>query len=200
MSVPELSVRQEACCPRCHHVLTRQGHPQSHRLLALVMTGLFFFLPANLLPVLTMELAGQQQGSTLWSGVLALWQEGLPVVAVIVFATSIGVPLLRLLILLPVLLCAVFNRRVRGVRKLFRCYVHLGEWGMVEIYMLGVLVSVIKLADMASVQLGAGVFCFGALMVTEIAISLNLDRHWMWENLVADSTMDNESGKNYERC
>ena len=116
-------------------------------------------------------------------GVLSFWSEGYTFVAALVFFSAMLVPLVRLLVLLPILSAAHWRIGLWPARRLYRSYIHLCEWGMVEIYMLGVLVSVIKLADMASVQMGPGLFCYTGLMLVEIGITLNLNEHKLWRLL-----------------
>ncbi|WP_263081032.1 paraquat-inducible protein A [Endozoicomonas sp. Mp262] len=178
-----LSGRQKACCPRCHHVIARSKPDSLGTVLALVITGLVLYIPANFYPVLIMELLGNQQHSTIWNSVVALWRGGLPPIAVLVFFSAMLVPLARLVFLLPILSAAFWGRGHALARSFMRAYVHLSEWTMVEIYLLGVLVSVIKLADMAVVHVGIGLFCFAGLMVVEITISLNLNKGEIWRRI-----------------
>lgn len=135
-----------------------------------------------------MEILDHQEASTIWDGVVALYREGLQGVALLVFALAILVPGMRLLILLFVMGAIFqeqhFQRWMKGIaRHLFRRYVQLGEWGMVEIYLLGILVAVIKLAEMATVQPGAGLLCFAGLMAAELGISICMDEQEIWEQL-----------------
>lgn len=183
VTVPEVNPKQEARCPRCSHLLDRPKSLNIQRLLALSLTGLILYLPANLYPILFMELAGQQHSSSIWGGVQGIWNEGFTVVAILVFFSAMLVPLFRLLVLLPVLTAAYWQVGLWPAKQLYRRYIHLCEWGMVEIYMLGVLVSVIKLVDMATVQMGAGLFCYAGLMLVEIAITLNLNEQGLWQRL-----------------
>ena len=181
--VPELHERQEAHCPRCRHVLERYFPVSVQTLLALVITGLLLYFPANLYPVLTLELLGQENSSSILDGIVSLWESRLEVVAVLVFISAMLVPLVRLLILLPVLIAAHTGRFLLCARHWFRTYVQLYEWGMVEIYMLGALVAIVKLADMATVHAGVGLFCYSALMLVEVAVSLKLNEHEIWRRL-----------------
>ena len=187
VGIPELHDCQEARCPRCRHVLERHFPVSVQTLLALVLSGLLFYFPANLYPVLTLELLGLENSSSILDGVLALWNNRLEVVAALVFISAMLVPLVRLLILLPVLTAAHTGKCLVYARCWFRTYVQLYEWGMVEIYMLGALVAIIKLADMATVHAGTGLFCYTALMLVEIAISLKLNEHEIWRRL--DNTL-----------
>lgn len=183
VQVPELHEQQEARCPRCGYVLGQYFPVSIQTLLALVLTGLLFYFPASLYPILTLELLGQKNSSSILDGIMALWNNQLEVVAILIFVSAMVVPLVRLLILLPVLMAAHTGRWLIYARRWFRTYVQLYEWGMVEIYMLGALVAIIKLADMAMVYPGTGLFCYTVLMLVEIAISLKLNEHEVWRSL-----------------
>lgn len=181
--LPGSAHRQVNSCPRCNRIL-REYHPNGLiKALSWVITGLVLFIPANIFPVLIMEILGQEQHCTIWDGVTGLYQQGLAGVAVLVFILAILVPLLRLLVLLQVLNAVLTGRHRQLAKKLFRYFLHVGEWGMVEIYLLGVLVAIIKLADMSTVHPGFGLFCFVGLMVAELGISLCLDGQTVWEQL-----------------
>ena len=184
--VPLLHERQEARCPRCRHLLERYFPVSVQTLLALVITGLLLYFPANLYPVLTLELLGQENSSSILDGIVSLWNSQLQVVATLVFISAMLVPFVRLLLLLPVLIAAHTGRFLLYARHWFRTYVQLYEWGMVEIYMLGALVAIIKLADMATVYVGTGLFCYSALMLVEVVISLKLNEHEIWRRLDKD--------------
>ena len=183
ITLPKMDCRQKACCPRCTHVIECSRPMSLQILFALTLTGLLLYVPATFYPVLFMELAGQQHSSSVWEGVIALWNEKFQLVAILVFFSAMLVPLVRLLVLLPVLLAAHFRIGVWPAKRLYRRYLHLCEWGMAEIYMLGILISLIKLADMASVHVGTGLFCYTALMLVEVAIAVNLNRQHMWQCL-----------------
>ena len=184
--IPVLHERQEARCPRCRHMLERYFPVSVQTLLALVLTGLLLYFPANLYPVLTLELLGQENSSSILDGIIALWNNQLEVVAALVFISAMLVPLVRLLLLLPVLTAAHTGRFLLYARHWFRTYVQLYEWGMVEIYMLGALVAIVKLADMATVHAGIGLLCYSALMLVEVSISLKLNEHEIWRRLDKD--------------
>ena len=169
--------KQKLCCPRCHHVLSRKAGLLSH-CRALIMTGLFLYIPANLEPILLINMGGQKSSNTVWSGVFELWHEELYFVAVLVFLFAMLIPLLRLLSLAFVLL-------PRGVLHhnglLFMRFHHaLHGWGMMDIFLLGTLVAVIKLQDYAQVEAGAGVFCLAVMMLMEIRASQLLPVQELW--------------------
>ncbi|WOG27777.1 paraquat-inducible protein A [Endozoicomonas sp. 8E] len=178
--------RQQAACPRCGCMLESHRPAGIQSCLALVVTGLILFIPANYYPVLSMNILGNEQQSTISGGVVALYQGDYGAIALLVLLSAILIPLLRFLILLKIILSAITSRGRRVSRSLLRLYTRLQEWGMTEIYFLGALVAVIKLADMATVQIGTGLYCFAGLMLCELIIALNLNEHEIWAMLGED--------------
>jgi hypothetical protein len=115
--------------------------------LALTLTACLLFLVANAFPLVTFELAGRSQSGELISGVLGLYAEGYWELAGLVLFTSILAPLLYLLGLLYVLLPLSLGRRPWGLAPLFRAIETVTPWAMLEVYMFGILVALIKLGD-----------------------------------------------------
>lgn len=186
MRKPELGLEQKACCPRCGYELFSRRVQVEQRSLALVLTALALFLPANFLPIMQLNLLGQASQDTVWSGVLGLYHGGMELVAIIVFLCSMVVPLLKLVCQLLVLL-SIRWRGARGYgRWLFRTYHHLREWGMLEVYLMGILVSIVKLVDMADLTLGLGLYCFIGLLLAQVWLEVTMSPQQIWEALEDD--------------
>ncbi|TVT62315.1 MAG: paraquat-inducible protein A [Pseudomonas sp.] len=183
MLKPELSLGQVAECPRCGCELFRLRHRIVGPGLALVLAALLLYFPANFLPIMRLNLLGRVTDDTVWSGVLSLYSSGMQGVAVVVFLCSMAVPLLKLLCQLAVLLCIALDRAKPLGMLLYRTYHHLREWGMLEVYLLGILVSIIKLRDMAELSLGIGLGCFVGLLVVQVWLELVMSPHQVWEAL-----------------
>ncbi len=183
MRKPELDLEQRACCPRCGYELSSHRAHVELRSLALVLTALLLFLPANFLPIMQLNLLGQTTQDTVWSGVVGLYRSGMELVAGIVFLCSMVVPLLKLLCQLLVLLCIRWRVALKSGRWLFRSYYHLREWGMLEVYLMGILVSIVKLIDIADLTLGMGLFCFIGLLLAQVWLEVTMSPHQIWAAL-----------------
>src|SRR5690606_21261873 len=149
MRKPRLAVGECAKCPRCGFELYSCRHDVVQRSMALVLAALLLFVPANFLPIMQLNLFGQTTHDTVWSGVLSLYRSGMQGIALLVFLCSMAVPLLKLLCQLAVLLSIQWDvGRSHGL-LLYRIYHHLRDWGMLEVYLIGILVAIVKLRDMA---------------------------------------------------
>ena len=183
MRKPVLQDGESAECPRCGYELFSHRHHVVRRSLALVLTALLLYVPANFLPIMQLNLLGQTSQDTVWSGVLGLYESGMQGIAVVVFLCSMAVPLLKLLCQLLVLLsiCLDFGRSYGLL--LYRIYHHMREWGMLEVYLMGILVAMVKLMDLADLSLGLGLFCFIALLLVQVWLEVTMSPHQIWEAL-----------------
>ena len=183
MRKPVLQDGESAECPRCGYELFSHRHHVVRRSLALVLTALLLYVPANFLPIMQLNLLGQTSQDTVWSGVLGLYESGMQGIAVVVFLCSMAVPLLKLLCQLLVLLSIRLDfGRVYGL-LLYRIYHHMREWGMLEVYFMGILVAIVKLMDLADLSLGLGLFCFIALLLVQVWLEVTMSPHQIWEAL-----------------
>ena len=157
-------------CRRCGAVLARgHGLPLDGQL-ALTLGALLAFLIGSLSPIVTLELRGIHSEASLLHATWLTWQEGAHLVAALSMATAfvfpLGVILLRLWVLLPL----VARRPVRALTPVMRVLRWMLRWSMVEVFMLGVLVAVVRSAGVTNVVLGAGMFAYIALTVLLTAI------------------------------
>ncbi|CAG8866906.1 Intermembrane transport protein PqiA [Pseudomonas fluorescens] len=180
MSKPTLRNDEKAHCPRCGYELFAHRHNVVNRSLALVLTALLLYVPANFLPIMQLHLLGQSADDTVWSGVVGLYNAGMQSVSLVVFLCSMAIPLLKLLCQLAVLLSIRLGiGRSHGL-LLYRIYHHLRDWGMLEVYLMGVLVAIVKLADMAELSLGLGLLCFISLLLVQVWLEVVMSPHQIW--------------------
>ncbi len=183
MARPTLAYGQVAECARCGYELLRLRHRFVGPGLALVLAALLLYFPANFLPIMQLNLLGRVTDDTVWTGVLSLYRSDMQGIAFVVLLCSMVVPLLKLLCQFVVLLCIATRRAKSLGMLLYRTYHHLREWGMLEVYLLGILVSIIKLRDMAELSLGIGLACFAGLLVVQVWLELVMSPQQVWEAL-----------------
>ncbi|MGV8844325.1 MAG: paraquat-inducible protein A [Pseudomonas sp.] len=180
MHKPVLALGEQAQCPRCDYELFTHRPQVLGRSLALVLAALLLYIPANFLPILRLNLLGNSTRDTMWGGVLSLYNSGMQSVALVVFLCSMAIPLLKLLCQLLVLLSIRWRvGRTYGL-LLYRIYHHLRDWGMLEVYLLGILVAIVKLMDIADLSLGIGLGCFIGLIVVQIWLEVSMSPQQIW--------------------
>ena len=169
-----------ARCARCGAELYR-SHPHSlERTMALTAGAIVLFAIANTFPIIGLKLQGQVIQTTLYNTVQTLHDQDMKSVAALVFVTTIAMPALQLLALSYLLLPLRLNRVPPYFAAVFRMLQSVRPWGMVEVFMLGVLVSLVKLAHLAGVVPGVALWSFGALMLVMAAISAVFDPRALW--------------------
>ena len=174
--------REVASCPRCGTELDRHSGTQQQRMLPLTIAGLIMFAIANLFPIVEIELRGLRSQTTLAGAIVTLTGENMSVVALLVLVTTLLFPLLQLLFLMWLLVPLRHHRRVKGFAWMVRAMQSLRPWGMVEVFLLGVLVALVKLSGLATVLPGPALWAFMALTVLLTAI-LAFDPRGFWEML-----------------
>ncbi|WP_230413464.1 paraquat-inducible protein A [Zooshikella ganghwensis] len=135
------------------------------------------------LPIMSLEMLGQSQFDTVFAGIATLFAHDIWWAALLVLFCSMLAPLFKKLLLLYVLLGIKCAWSKPPLARAFSWYQHLDSWAMLEVYMLGVLVSVVKLIDLAAIQFGLGLVCFIALMICSMATGVVLDHHLIWHKL-----------------
>lgn len=188
MRKPHLALGEKAQCPRCGYELYAHRHNVVERSLALVIAALLLYVPANFLPIMQLNLLGQATQDTVWSGVVGLFDTGMQGIAVVVFLCSMGIPLLKLVCQLAVLLSIRLNIGRSYGLLIYRIYHHLKDWGMLEVYLMGVLVAIVKLADMAELSLGLGLTCFVSLLLVQVWLEVVMSPHQIWQALSEEDT------------
>ncbi len=183
MRRPLLQAGQKATCPCCGYELCASRHQSIGRSLALVIAALLLYVPANFLPIMHLNLMGRVSHETVWTGILALCQTDMAGLALVVFLCTMVVPLLKLLCQLAVLLTIVTGWLKSCGLWWYRSYHHLKDWGMLEVYLLGLLVSIVKLSGMADLTLDSGLLCFVGLFAVQILLELTMSPEQVWQAL-----------------
>lgn len=177
---PPLQHNEKALCPRCGYELYAHRHNVVNRSLALVLAALLLYIPANFLPIMQLHLLGQTSDDTVWSGVLGLYNSQMHLIAVVVFLCSMAIPLLKLLCQLAVLLSIRLDIGRSYGLLIYRVYHHLREWGMLEVYFMSVLVAMVKLLDLAQLNIGIGLVCFISLLLVQVWLEVVMSPHQIW--------------------
>jgi paraquat-inducible protein A len=167
-------------CRRCGATLDR-GHWLSwDGQLALTLAALVVLIIGSLSPLVTLEMRGLRSVATLFEMMRLTWQSGDELVALLSAATAFAFPLVVIVLRLWVLVPMLAGRRAPALVPVMRALRWVMRWSMVEVFMLGVLIAVVRSAGVTTVVLGPGVFAFAALTVILTAIQAS-GIHSLWE-------------------
>jgi paraquat-inducible protein A len=148
--------------------------------LAYAIGALVLFVVANAFPFLAFDFAGNVTRTTLLTGVERLWSDGYQPVAAVVMFTAILVPGIQLSVLLYTLLPLQFGRLPPGTVWAFRATDALTPWGMADVFILGVIISVVKLGDMARIIPGPALWALGGAVVLLAAAASSIEDRDLW--------------------
>lgn len=175
-----------ATCPRCGHII-KEARPNSvMNALVLSSTGLILFIPAISLPVLSMSVAGLRADASLITSIISLFHNGYWHVGTLVALFAIIMPLLNLWLSFVISLTITLKQPPHLLRWFLRSNHHAREWSMTEVFFLGVLVSIVKLKDLAHLLPDVGLFCYLGLMLTCILLNTTVEEHELWQSLDAE--------------
>jgi paraquat-inducible protein A len=174
---------ERAECPRCASTVAEGPHGSLQLTAALAVAALILYVPANVYPILRMHFYGAYSESTVWDGVVSLAQTRQYFVALIVFLASIVIPVFKLAGLLYLVIAARFGfgRRLRGRMRIYRFIDVVGPWAMLDVFLLAVLVSLVKLGQIATILPGPGLIAFTAVVVLTMLASASFDPRAIWE-------------------
>jgi paraquat-inducible protein A len=179
-----------ALCPRCGAALHHRKPGSIQRTWALVIAAAICYVPANVLPVMTVTSLGKTDADTIMSGVIYFLMHGDWPLALIIFTASVFVPLMKLG-LLTFLLISVHRRsswRPVERTRMYRLTEAIGRWSMVDIYVVTILVALVRLGNLATIEAGAGAVFFGCVVVITIFAAESFDPRLIWDNCDARST------------
>jgi len=181
--VPSLSRRALLSCRRCGAHL-RESHGKGlPRVLPLTLAAGVCFVLANSWPIVAIEVAGNRSSTSLPTAIAELYRQGAPGVALIVLLTGFVAPATQLLLLGYAFASLSSRRRLPGVAPIVRLIKVLRPWSMAEVFMLGALVAVVKLAGIARVIPGIGLWSLFGVIVLTAAAEAAFDARGYWEKV-----------------
>ena len=170
-------------CPRCGTPLRRRKAASLSRSWAFVIAGAILYVPANAYPILNLVSLGHGTPATIIGGVRELIDAGMVPIAILVFVASLTVPTLKLvsMVLMLVSVHRGWTGRLRERTRLYRVVDVIGRWSMIDIFMLSVLVSLVRLGFIATVTPELGAVCFAAVVVLTMLAAGSFDSRLMWD-------------------
>ena len=181
--LPVLPPGSKARCPRCGYMVASRTTDPVDRPLALTITALIALIIANTTPLMGLSAVGRSASTTIVGGAYDMWRQGQEVTAMIVAFCAVIAPTAYLLFLLTVLLAVRRPPAPHWVGELLRWAESMRPWSMNEVMLLGILVALIKIAELATVDAGIGMYAVGALVLLFPAIMVTFDPSEIWRRV-----------------
>ena len=182
-NVPDLPPGGKARCSRCAStVATRMAEPIDLPL-ALTITAAIVFVIANTAPLMSLSAVGRFASTTIMGGAYDMWLQGEAITAVVVAFCAVIAPAGYIIFMLTVLLAARRPPAPHWVGEMLRGAEFMQNWSMNEVMLLGILVALIKIAELANVEVGIGMYAVGALVLIFPAIMATFDPDEIWQRV-----------------
>jgi paraquat-inducible protein A len=175
---------QRWSCPRCGDAIHgMRMHDSLPRTWALLSAATILLIPANILPVMTVIRFGQGEPSTILAGVVHLVEDGAVPLALLVLFASFVVPIAKIAALTVLLLTVQRGSdwRTRDRTLLYRVTEAVGAWSMIDIFLVGILVALVRMDALATVTPGLGATFFGAAVVLTMLAAHSFDPRLVWD-------------------
>jgi paraquat-inducible protein A len=182
---PSDSLKIASYCPRCGERLHTRKSNSIARTWALVIAAIIFYIPANMLPIMTVTSMGKVQSDTILSGVLYFIKTGLWPIALVIFVASVFVPILKLIILIFLLISTQMKSkwRPKDRTRLYLAIEAIGRWSMVDIFVVTLMVALVKLGALADIEAAPGAVHFAAVVVITIFAAMSFDPRLIWDKM-----------------
>ena len=178
-----LDPSQRAKCPRCGHVASQHIPNALARSTAFSLAAIVFLVCSLLYPFLGFSISGQQKSMTLLQSSTALINSGEYLLGLLVFLVIIVVPLLWVCILLALRYALTYSLPISWMNSLGRWLYEIRHWNMVEVFVVGVLVTLTKIAAMANIELGLSFWAFIGFTVCIWFAVNTIDDHQLWQKI-----------------
>jgi paraquat-inducible protein A len=179
-------------CTRCGGSVHARQPNSLTRTWALLLTSAVLYIPANMLPIMTVSTLGKGEPDTIMSGVISLVQYGMIPIAAVVFIASILVPTFKL-VGIALLLYSVQRRLPMSPRQrivMYRFIEWIGRWSMLDVFVIAILVALVNFGTLASIEPGPGAAAFASVVILTMLSALTFDPRLLWDNTETDDHDD----------
>ncbi len=181
--LPEIEPGASVRCPRCDKELWRYREDSLNRTLALTLAAAVLYVIANSVPMLGLNAVGHAASTTVAGGAVQLWHDGQEIVALLVLFAAIIAPALQIGFMLLITVASRREHPPAWVGTLLRHHPFTRTWSMLEVMLIGVLVALIKIAELATVNPGLALFAVGGLVFVLPAMQSSFDPREVWDRV-----------------
>jgi paraquat-inducible protein A len=181
--LPPVPPGARARCPRCGEILAAPPLDPIERPLALAIAATITFAVAQATPLMSLSAVGRSAQTTIIGGALQMWTQGQPITAALVFFCTTLAPAAYLTLVCTLLLAVRRPPAPSWTGALLRLAGHARAWSLPEVMLLGILVALVKIADLATVEPGIGLFATGTLLVLMASLATSFDPRTIWDRV-----------------
>ena len=171
-------------CPRCGDAVHLRKSNSIRNTWALLLAAIAMYLPANVLPIMTVTSLGNTQSDTIMSGVIYFLKHGDWPLALIIFTASVMVPLLKMIALVYLLLSVQRRSPLRKNQRtrLYRVTELVGRWSMVDVFVVALMAALVQVGELATIEPAAGAVAFASVVILTMLAAMAFDPLLIWDH------------------
>lgn len=172
-------------CQRCGSRLHLRDEQSVTTCLALVITAIIFYIPANTLPIMTTSLLGNDSDSTILGGVLLFFEHGSYFIASVIFTASVLIPIAKMCALLWLCFSIKYAQKLshEDLSLMYRLVEFIGKWSMIDVFVVAVLVALIQLGGLMAIKPGLATSAFAIVVILTMVAAHQFDIRLIWDKL-----------------
>ena len=175
---------EEHACPRCQATLRQRKSNSKFLCLIYLITAIIFYLPANIYPIMVVEILNKGNPSTIISGIILFYEEGMYFIGSVILVASVLIPLFKMLGLTYLLFSKSKNDQSRKRKtKLYHIIEFIGKWSMIDIFVICILSGVVDVGVFAKIQSGLGAIFFTAVVILTVLAAKAYDPRLIWDEV-----------------
>jgi paraquat-inducible protein A len=169
-------------CVRCSATLQLPEGARIDTAIALALCASVLLLLSNAYPLVIMRINGSSRDTTLIGAALGLYAQSYQSLGALVFITTVIAPLLQIAALLYVLIPLRRGRRAPGQATVLRIFTQVRSWRFMEVFLLGALAALVRLAKFANLEPGIALWSCALLMLclSELISITSPEQLWRW--------------------
>ena len=170
-------------CPVCSEELHQRKPNSYERTLALSLTALCFFIPANIFPIMKTVSLVSYENSTIMDGIFYFFEHSEYFVGTVIFMASVFVPILKLFVLFFLLYSVKKGSswKLGEKKNLYKMIYIVGKWSMLDIFVIGLMISLVNFGDLAEVTTGFAAISFATMVVLTMFATESFDTRLLWD-------------------
>ena len=169
-------------CPRCKSKVAYRRKNCISKSLALLLSALILYLPSNLYPVMYTEFIGSNTGSNIIEGVIEMWQMNSYFVSFVILLASIFIPAFKIISMLFILYATKYSKIVvnKRVSRLYRFVLFIGRWSLIDVYVVIIMSSIVKIGNILNIEPGFAIICFCSVVIITVFSAESFDERLIW--------------------
>jgi paraquat-inducible protein A len=171
-------------CPRCHGPLHLRKPDSLQRTWAFLISAAVLYLPANLMPIMTISQIGGAENDTILHGVITFWEMKAYPVAIVVFTASVLIPILKVAALIWLCLAARGHTAAspKALSRIYHLTELLGRWSMVDVFVVSILVCLVRMGTLLTITPGPAAVCFSGVVILTMFAAMSFDPRLIWDH------------------